>query len=123
MSLDRKKEIKKQIAKLQKELKELDNNHLDFSKLNEISRYAFGSISIDFRKIAISIHFLQCWRKDICANNIIEFTRYGRAKIRELTQEQIQESNELLQKMLEPFVEKIKEKLTKHLKNIDNKDC
>ena len=109
---DEKAKVIQQIAELEKELEKLNNrSHLDFSKLNEISRYAFGSISIDFRKIVTSIHLLQVWGKDICGNKHFEFARYGETKMRQLTGEQIQESNELLQKMLEPYVEKIKEKI------------
>ena len=113
---DERLKIQQEITKLEKELERLNgikNAHLDFGKLNEISRYAFGSIGIDFRKIVTSIHLLQVWGEDICGNKHFEFARYGETKMRELTKEQIQESNELLQKMLEPYVEKIKEKINK----------
>ena len=126
MSLERKFEIKKQIAELEKELKilnETEQSHLDFTKLNEISKYGFSGLYNDFRNIVGSIHYLRSWRKDICGNNIIELVGRRPIKMRNLSQEEIKESNELLQKMLEPFAQKIKEKLKNLEKTLDNKDC
>jgi hypothetical protein len=120
MSLDTKLEIKKQIAELEKKLKrlrELDNSHLDFSKINNIQRHTFDSLAIDFRKIVTCIHFLKTEKKNIYGEDIVELEKYRVIKMRELTKEQTQESNELLQKMLEPFAEKIKEKLKQLSKN------
>ena len=113
-SKEHKNIIKQRIEELEKELKTLrllDNSHLDFSKLNNVSRYAFSTISLDFRRIVTSIHFIMCNRKNICGDDVVDLKKYRNSKMRELTKEQIQESNELLQKMLEPYVEKIKEKI------------
>ena len=41
----------------------------------------------------------------------IEIKKYRNVKMRELPNEQIQESNELLQKMLEPYVDVLKKKI------------
>lgn len=117
-----KSRIKKEILELEhqlRKLREIDNSHLDFSRLNKISRYGFASLSIDFRKIATAIHFLEFNGKNVCGEELIGITKYREVKMRELTTEQIQESNELLQKMLEPFAQKMEEKI-KELKEKQN---
>ena len=98
-------ELKKELAILRK------REFLDFSKLRDISQYGFDSVEKDLRKIALSIHKISSWKKNICGDKIVELNNYGRPKVGDHTQEQIKESNELLQEILDIYCEKVKEKL------------
>ena len=98
-------ELKKELAILRK------REFLDFAKLRDISQYGFESVEKDLRKIALSIHKIDDYRYNIHSQRIIEVKNYGRPKVGDHTQEQIKESNELLQEILDIYCKKVKEKL------------
>lgn len=98
-------ELKKELAILRK------REFLDFTKLRDISQYGFEYVEKDLRKIALSIHKIDNYRYNVRGQRIIDVNNYGRPKASDHTQEQIKESNELLQEILDIYCKKVKEKL------------